>query len=121
MCVGHSFARPALLLRDVWIRTQSCSKKERYQLSRPSPSTEPSISLISQPPTYLAAHLPKLSPPASNVNDTKTEEQTFRYRSQLSERNQNVLMCSKKGSRTFLFSPKTLNRNHNVLMCSRTF
>jgi hypothetical protein len=33
---------------------------------------------------------------ASNVNDTKTEVQTFRYRSLLSERNQNVLMCSKK-------------------------
>ncbi len=47
----------------------------------------------------------------SNVNDTKTEAQTFR----------NILMCSKKGSRTFLFSPKTLNRNHNVFMCSRTF
>ncbi len=57
----------------------------------------------------------------SNVNDTKTEVQTFRYRSKLSERNQNVLMCSKKGSRTFLFSPKTLNQNHNVLMCAGTF
>jgi hypothetical protein len=32
----------------------------------------------------------------SNVNDTKTEAETFRYRSLLSERIQNVLMCSKK-------------------------
>jgi hypothetical protein len=57
----------------------------------------------------------------SNVNDTKTEVQMFRYQSLLSERNQNVLMCSKKGSRTFLFSPKTWKRNNNVFMCTRTF
>ncbi len=30
----------------------------------------------------------------SYVNDTKTKAQTFRFRSLLSERNKNVLMCS---------------------------
>ncbi len=44
--------------------------------------------------------------PCSNVNDTKTKAEMFRYRSSLSERNQNVLMCSKKGSRTFYLVQK---------------
>jgi hypothetical protein len=44
----------------------------------------------------------------SNVNDIKTKAQTFRYRSLLSEQNQNVLIWSAYNRNiigTFLFAP----------------
>ncbi len=47
--------------------------------------------------------------PPSNVNDIETKGQTFRYRSLLSERKQNVLVWSayyRNKSKTYWFSPK---------------
>ncbi len=69
---------------------------------------------IHVPPAYYLTHFPYrwfliYSVRSSNVNDIEAKVQTFRYRSLLSERKQNILIWSahyRNESKTFWFGPK---------------
>ncbi len=70
-------------------------------------------------PVPVPQHWFNVTPPSitSNVNDIETKAQTFRYRSLLSERKQNVLIWSayyQNESKTFWFGPKKIVLQANL-------